>query len=308
MNEVELSIIIVSFNVKSYLLDCIDSVVSSVHSIDYEVIVVDNASQDGSAEAVGRKFPGVRLVANPNNVGFAAANNQGHSLSSGEFILLLNPDTMVKGSAIENVFRFMKATPAAGLAACRQLKPDGSLQKSTQPFPSILEHLLRAFFLDRIFYWQYWKRTYFQKVPFEIDYPTGAFMMVRRQALRERSLLNPKYFMYSEEKDLALRLKKNGWKVYFVPSAEVIHYGGQSTGQVAEDMFLELQKSQVKFFILHYQRWYRDIMIWTHWIILCTSCLASIPFAVTAYGRLRFKLFARAFVRYPEIVKKTTFS
>jgi GT2 family glycosyltransferase len=303
MDNPELSIIIVSYNVCHLLLECIQSVIDTTIGINYEAIVVDNASVDRSVDAVKKTFLQVRAISNHENVGFARANNQGYELSKGQFILLLNPDTVVKSGAIRAILEFMKTRHDAGMAACRLLNPDGSLQRSIRPFPTIKEHLSRALFIDRIFYREYWKKTYYQSAPFEIDYCTGAFMMVRRKALGDMPLLNSEFFMYAEEKDLALRLKKNGWKTYFVPSQEIIHFGEQSTGQMVKDMFLELQKSQLRFFGEHYRGLNKILMIWTYWAILCSDTIASSFIPFTKHNRLRLRLFWAATIRYFSMIK-----
>lgn len=289
---------------RQLLLNCIQSILETTGSIDYEIIVIDNASTDCSLESVRETFPNVQVIGNKVNVGFARANNQGYLISKGHFLLLLNPDTVVKPGAIRSVLEFMENTPDAGMAACRLLNPDGSLQKSIRPFPTIKEHLSRALFIDRIFYWEYWKKTYYQPAPFEIDYCTGAFMMVRREAVGEMPLLDPAFFMYSEEKDLALRLKEKGWKTYFVPLGKIVHFGGQSSGQMAVDLFLEFLRSQIRFFNQHFYGLHKNLMVWSYYLTLCTSCIASLLFPFIHYGRHRLKLFVAAVRNYPALVSK----
>ena len=301
-NDLNLSIIIVSYNVRQLLLDCIQSVIETASGIDYEIIVVDNASTDRSSEAVKEAFPEVKVIVNRENAGFARANNQGYEISKGEFILLLNPDTIVKSGAIENTLNFLRDTPDAGVAGCRIIHPDGTLQKSIHTFPSIAEHLLRALFVDRILYAQYRKNMYYRKAPFRIDYASGAFLMVRREALGEMPLLNSDFFMYAEEKDLSLRLLNHGWKTYFVHSSEIIHHGEQSTKQMETEMFLELQKSQVKFISVHYQEQHKSVMLWSYYLVLLTSLIVSSAFVFTSSGRRRFRLFLAAVRYYPSFL------
>jgi GT2 family glycosyltransferase len=299
----ELSIIIVNFNVRELLLDCLRSVVSTSNGGDHEIIVVDNASGDGSVSALGEAFPDVRLIANNENVGFARANNQGYEISRGEFLLLLNPDTVVKPGAIQAVLEFMKETPDAGLAACRLVNPDGTLQDSIRIFPSVANNLLKAVFLDRLLYGHYRRSTYYRRRPHRIDYPTGAFMMVRREALGEMPLLNPDFFMYAEEKDLALRLRGEGWNAYFVPDGEVIHYGGKSTGCMPVEMFLELQRSQVKYYRRHYSGLYSWALSLSWAAVLFSNLLASFPLMPFRAGQGRLRLFAKALQEYPAALK-----
>jgi len=303
MDRPELSIIIVSYNVCHLLLDCIQSVIDTTTGVDYEIIVVDNASADRSVDAVKELFPHIKVIANDRNVGFAQANNQGFDESEGDFLLLLNPDTAVKPGAIKCVLEFMKNTPDAGMAACRLLNGDGSLQKSIRPFPTIKEHLSRALFIERLLYRQFWKKTYYQSAPLEVDYCTGAFMMVRRAALGDMPLLSPEFFMYAEEKDLAFRLREKGWKTYFVPFGEITHLAEQSAHQVALQMFLELQRSQIKFFNRHSYGLHKDLLIWSHYLSLFTYFMGSLMLPFSSYGRYRIKLFMEAFKNYPRFVR-----
>lgn len=296
----ELSIIIVSYNVRQLLLDCIKSIIDTCSGIDYEIIVVDNVSSDGSVDALREAFPEVHVIANQENTGFARGNNQGYEMSKGEFILMLNPDTIVKPRAIQSTLEFMRLTPDAGLAGCRLLNPDGSLQTSIRRFPSLREHIGVIFFIDRLLNSQ---RMHYRTTPFAIDYCSGAFMMVRRKSLKNMPLLNQEYFMYSEEKDLSLRLKRKGWKTYFVPNGEVIHYGGQSTSQVKEQMFIELLKSQVLFFKRHYSGIYMYLMIWSFYLSLISKSLLFLLLIHTNKGRKRFLLFYRGAIKYPALMK-----
>jgi len=299
----ELSIIIVNYNVRQLLLDCIKSIVETSEGIDYEIIVVDNASSDGSVAAVTDTFHQVRVIANKDNVGFAGANNQGYAISKGEFILLLNPDTIVKNGAIKNVLDFLENTPDAGMVGCRLLNVDGSLQKSIRIFHTVAEQVLSAFFLDKIFFSYNWKSSHYKNEPHRIDYATGAFLMIRRKAIGEMQLLNSDFFMYAEEKDLAIRLKEHGWYTYFVPFAEIIHLGGASTNQVPVDMFRELYRSNIKFFFLHYGRTKSFVLCLSILFVLLTHCIVSIPFIFTARGLNRFKLYIDALFEFPFMLK-----
>jgi GT2 family glycosyltransferase len=302
-NHAELSIIIVNYNVRQLLLDCIQTVINTANGIEYEIIVVDNVSSDGSVEAVRKSFPSVQVIANKKNVGFAQANNQGYKISEGDFILLLNPDTIVKPDAIKNTLEFMKKTPGAGIAACRLLNPDGSLQKSIRSFPSISRNVARVLFIDRILLSENRRATYYRMEPLVIDYCAAAYMMVRGVAIGEMALLNPDFFMYSEEKDLALRIKEKGWKTYFVPFGEIIHYGEQSTRQMPEEMFLELQRSQIKFFKKNYPFFYAWALALTWGLVLFSNLLVSILLVLSPDRRGRLRLFFQAVIYYPFMFK-----
>lgn len=301
----ELSIIIVNHNVRDLLAACLGSLRETCGGIDHEVIVVDNASADGSGPMVRKDFPRVILIENAANHGFAQANNQGFAVSRGEYVLLLNPDTVVKGDAIGRVLVFMKAQPNAGVATCRLVRANGEVQKSIRYYPRIGLHLLQALYLDRVFFPNHFRALYYRKRPFAIDYPSGAFMMVRRAALGGMPLLCDDYFMYSEEKDLTLRLRQRRFKTYFVPGCEIVHHGEQSTSQVADQMFLELQKSQVLFFAKHYRGWYGRGLALSWWLVLLSSYIMSIPLMLGG-NRMRHRLFGRALNMYPEFLQFMT--
>lgn len=303
MRTPELSIIIVSYNVRQLLVDCLRSIEHSAQDIAYEIIVIDNASTDGSVAMVRKSFPHVQVIANQENAGFARANNQGYEISKGKFILLLNPDTVVRQGSLNAVLEFMRTTADAGMVGCRLLNPDGSLQKSIRKYPSVADHIRKALFLDNLYTTIFMRNIYYGKIAVKIDYAAGAFLFVRRAALEEMHLLNPLFFMYAEEKDLALRLLKRGWFTYFVPFAEIVHYGGQSTSKIAAKMFLELQRSQVKYFVQHYKpaKAYSLALSW--WLVLLTNLLVSIPL-VTFGEKDRLRLFTLAFCSYPRFIKE----
>jgi GT2 family glycosyltransferase len=265
---------------------------------------VDNASADRSADAVKKSFPQVKVITNDENVGFARANNQGHEVSTGGFLLLLNPDTVVKSGAIRTVLEFMKNTPNAGLAACRLLNPDGSLQKSIKYFPTILRNISEILLIDRILFKRYKWKTYYESTPTRVDYFAGAFMMVRREALGKLPLFKSEFFMYAEEKDLALRLKKLGWNSYFVPFGEVIHYGGASTNQMPKDMYLELYKSNLKFFAINYGGLQGFILSLGLGVELLSYWFISIPLIPFREPRYRFKLYSNVLLAFPGMMKK----
>lgn len=296
--QVELSIIIVSFNVRDYLLACVASIKKNTAGIAYEIIIVDNNSSDNSADAVIEAYPDVKLIRNSGNPGFARANNQAFEKSAGEFLLLLNPDTEVKPGAIERVLEFIKYEKTAAIAGCRNVGPDGSLQKSITPFPSVLRNLAQAFFIDRLFFQERKHATYYRPAPFKVDSVGGAFMMVRRVALNGEQLLNSDYFMYSEEKDLALRLKRTGWETWFLPTAEIIHHGGKSTDQIPTQMFLELHKSQIRYFKVAGNAFALSL---SWWMVLVSGMIASMPFCLTIRGKNRFKLFFSAAIAFPKL-------
>lgn len=248
----DLSIIIVSWNTRDLLEQCLASVFASPPACAFEVWVVDNASTDGSNEMVRRRFPQVRLVENTDNLGFAGGNNQAIRASAGRYVLLLNPDTEVKPGALETLVRFMEEHPQAGAAGSRLLNPDHTLQPSCYPLPTLSRELWRLFHLDAVRpYGTYRMTDWSLDSPRAVDVIQGACLILRRTALDQVGLLDEDYFIYSEEVDLCFRLQKAGWQLHYVPRAKVVHYGGQSTQQVAAEMFLRLYQGKLIFFRKH---------------------------------------------------------
>ena len=252
----DLSIIIVNWNTRELLAGCLGSVLRCQTSptadgrpLAAEVIVVDNASTDGSAALARQRFPQVRLIENARNVGFAAANNQALRLGRGRYVVLLNSDTEVHLGALEVLVGFMETHPRAGGCGPRLLNADGSLQASCHPMLTPGREFWRLLFLDRL-----WRRaTYAQaawdwQTPRPVEVIKGACLLLRRAALEQVGPLDESYFMYTEEMDLCYRLAQAGWELWWVPQAVVKHYEGASSKQVAEAMYLQLYRSKVQFY------------------------------------------------------------
>ncbi|MBN1139088.1 MAG: glycosyltransferase family 2 protein [Anaerolineae bacterium] len=253
IKPVALSIVIVSWNTCELLSRCLASIETHPPASPYEVIVVDNASADGSARMVREGFPWVRLIENDENVGFARANNQGIRGSAGRFTLLLNPDTEVRDGALEILVNFLENHPRTGAAGARLLNPDGTLQPSCHPAPTLAREFWRLFHLDAIYpHARYPMHRWGQDRPRQVEVLQGACLLLRREALEQVGLLDEDYFMYTEEVDLCHRLRRGGWHLYWVPQAQVVHHGGQSTRQAAGEMFLHLYRSKVLFFRKHH--------------------------------------------------------
>jgi GT2 family glycosyltransferase len=217
-----------------------------------EMIVVDNHSRDGSAEMMKRRFPGVRLIGNQINTGYAHAVNQAIEKASGDFLLILNPDTVILTGALERTVRFMLDHDDVGIVGCKILNPDHSLQSSCRSFPSLSAFFYENAYLDKIFprskvfgkpYMSYF--SYDSVMP--VDVVLGAFMMIRREAVRRIGGFDERFFMYAEETDYCYRAKSAGWSVYYYPGASIVHVGGESTKQESLKMFIELHKSHHRF-------------------------------------------------------------
>lgn len=242
------SIIIVNWNTRDLLAQCLESVYAHLPEGESEVLVVENASTDGSAQMVRERFPWVRLIENSKNVGFARANNQAIRESTRRYVLLLNPDTEVNPGALASLLAFMDAHPQAAAAGPRLLNPDGTLQPSCHPMLTPWREFWRLLFLERIR-----RRATYDvarwdlHAPRQIEVIKGACLMLRREALDQVGPLDERYFIYTEEMDLCYRLRQAGWELYWVPQAQVVHYGEGSTRQVAEAMYVQLYRSKVQF-------------------------------------------------------------
>lgn len=252
-----LSILIVSWNTRDLLSQCLASIAAHPPAGEFEVIVVDNASADGSAGMVGTRFPETILIENVANVGFAGANNQAIARSNGRYLLLLNPDTVVEPGALAALVDFMDAQPDAGAAGALLLNPDGSPQDSCYPAPTIFRELWRLFHLDSLYpLAQYRMNGWPQDTPRPVDTVQGAALLVRREVIDRVGRMDSSYFMYSEEVDWCLRIRRAGWLIYWVPQSRIVHYGAQSTRQVASRMFLQLYRGKLQYFRKHYGRAY----------------------------------------------------
>ena len=253
----DVSIIIVNWNTKGLLRDCLSSVYEHAGEVDYEIIVIDNASTDGSAGMVKNDFREVILIENSENRGFAAANNQGMVVAKGRYVLLLNSDTVVLDNSIANTMRFADENPQAAVTGCRVLNQDRTLQRTCFMFPSILNMLLSSTYLYKLFpknrffgreQMTWWDRSDVRKV----DVVTGCFMLVRREAIDQVGVMDERFFMYGEETDWCYRFWKKGWTVMFAPVGEIIHLGGQSAAQKPVAMIVQLRLSILKFIKKHY--------------------------------------------------------
>lgn len=234
----KLSIVIVSYNVRAFVEQCLDSVQKASEGIATEVFVVDNASADDTVEAVGSRYPWVHLIANSENLGFASANNIAIRQSSGEYVLLLNPDTVVEEDTLRQSLAFMDAHPEAGGAGVMMHNADGTLAlESRRAIPTPWVSCLKMLGFTKRYYMSHlsWDQ------PSQIEVISGAFCLLRKKALDEIGLLDEAFFMYGEDIDLSYRLLKGGWQNWYLPYP-IIHYKGKST-----------QKSDYRYVHIFYQ-------------------------------------------------------
>jgi len=265
----DLAICIVSYNTAELTCDCLRSVYEAIasDSLDVQVWVLDNASSDGSADRVGDAFPQVRLLRSDENLGFAGGNNRiieriSESNHRPRHLLLLNSDTIVQPGALRALVTFLDANPSAGVAGARLSYGDGSFQHAAFYFPT----LAMAFFdfwpvhhrlCDSWLNGRYPRRLYERGKAFAIDHPLGAAMAVRWDVIEQLGAFDTRFFMYCEEIDWCMRIRDAGWSIYCVPSAHVVHLGGQSARQFRERMFVALWSSRFQLFERHYGSCYR---------------------------------------------------
>lgn len=234
----DLSIIILNYNVRDLLLGCLNSIFKNQKASDHwQIIVVDNASGDGSPEAVKEKYPQVELIINKTNVGFAGGNNVGVKKAKAPVILFLNPDTVVVGDAISRSFRFLSSNPEIGALTCRVELRDGSLDYSChRGFPTPWNSFCYFLGLSKLFpnikLFSGYTATYLGiSTTHEIDCLTGAFLMVRKIAGEAINWWDESYFWNGEDIEFCFQLKQQGWKIFFYPEVKIIHYKGSSAGK-----------------------------------------------------------------------------
>ncbi|MBF6611805.1 MAG: glycosyltransferase [Chloroflexi bacterium] len=254
----DLSIVILNWNVPGLLVECLRSLPNALGAWQgrSETLVVDNASTDDSVGRVRAGFPGVRLIPLPANRGFAGGNNVGILASQGKYILLLNPDTVARPGSVAALADYMEAHAEVGIAGPRLLNSDGTLQSSRRRFPTLATALVESTPLQRWFSHSNVLRSfYMQEMSDEqtqsVDWLSGAALLCRREALYQAGLLDPGYFIFSEEVDLCRRVRNAGWAISYVPQAEISHYGGQSTTQAVSRRHINFNTSKVRYFRLH---------------------------------------------------------
>ena len=259
---IRLSVIIVSYNVKYYLEQCLLSVLQASQGISTEVWVVDNASTDGTMEYLRPRFPQVHFLCNSTNKGFSAANNQAIRLSQGEYVLLLNPDTIVGEDVLDGCVNFLDAHPQAGATGVRMLHSDGSFAPESRrgvptPFTSFCKMSgLCSLFPYSTTFGRYYMRYLDVDKPNQIEIISGAFNMIRRASLSQIGLLDERFFMYGEDIDLSYRLLLAGWENWYLP-LNILHYKGESTKKNSFRYVHIFYNAMLLFFNKHYGKHYR---------------------------------------------------
>ncbi|OQW94400.1 MAG: glycosyl transferase [Beggiatoa sp. IS2] len=267
----DISIVIVSFNTRDILRECLQTLIKEANTLNHEVIVIDNASIDKSAEMVATEFPTVQLIRSPINLGFAAANNLGFAQAKGRYIILLNSDAFLTAQALTKALTFMETHPNVGMGGARLIGKDGAWQPSARIFPSLLNHLLTISGLST----KYAKSRFFGRVdrtwanPAQaaaVDWVPGAFAIIRRSVLETVGYFDEQFFLYYEEVDLCKRIKTAGHEIWYLPEVVVVHLGGESS-KTLEDMTISKSGTQIALWqlrsnLLFYRKHYGLLWTW----------------------------------------------
>lgn len=253
----KISIIIVTWNSGNEIIACLDSIYAQNH-VPCEVIVIDNASEDNTVELLKNHRGKIALIYNSTNLGFAEAVNQGLKKAIGDYILLLNPDTVLQPGALKIMFDFMVSHPEAGAVGPQLLNVDGTIQPSCREFPRPAYFIWEFTGLARLFpkhpVFGSWRMGYFDhQSQREVDQPMGACLMVRKMAIDQTGPMDSKNFpMFFNEVDWCLRIKRQGWKIFFLPEAKMTHYHGASTRKNRRQMIVSSHRSLERYFTKHF--------------------------------------------------------
>ena len=259
----KVSVIVVSWNVKDLLRQCLRSVYASRFEGEIDLIVVDNASHDGSAEMVRAEFPQARLIASPTNLGYAGGNNAGMAAATGDFLFVLNPDATLFEDAISQLVAYLKDHPLVGAVGPQLLWPDGSVQSSRRRFPTTGSLFWESTLLEQWFphnrisrYYKFSDQDDGDAQP--VDWLVGAALMIRREVWQAVGPIDEEYFMYFEEADWCRRCVQAGWAIHYVPQAKVTHYEGQSSQQVVAARTIRFQRSKIRYA----EKWFGPFWAW----------------------------------------------
>jgi len=279
----DLSICIVSYNARAYLRACLDSILENTHRVTCEIILVDNHSEDGSADMLAERYPQVHCIRNQHNDGFARPANRAIAASRGRHILLLNPDSLVHGDALEQLVRFLDENPAVGIVGPRILNRNGSLQRQCRrsegrPWDAFcyLTGLSGLFPHDRRFS-GYLMSYIDEEEMHEVQAVSGACMLVRGEVFDQVGVLDERFFAYQEDSDLCYRVRQAGWKVFYLPAARITHFGGKGGAGVHPYRSLyEWHRSYFLYYRKHFARPSLFLFNWMLYALIWIKFLAAL--------------------------------
>lgn len=291
----DLSIVIINYNTKELTLSCINSIKKYTKGIKYEIILIDNAS----TERIDTKD--AKVIKNKENLGFTGANNQGMKVARGRYVLLLNSDTFIHDNLLGEIVTWMDENPKIGISTCRLKNKDGSIQGTGGYFPTLLsvfswmtiqdipyvDTIIKPFHPAKEK--SFSRNNEFYKTQREIDWVTGAFMLIRREVFDSVGYLDGEYFMYTEDTDFCFRAKAEGWKVVYNPKWSITHFGGASS--IKEFPILSEYKNIKLFYKKHYPAWQYPVLRF----LLKVGALGRIVVLGTMKGKENAKIYAKAF-------------
>jgi GT2 family glycosyltransferase len=245
------SIVLVNFNTRQMTLDCLQSLRSSLTKLSHQIILVDNASSDGSVEAIRAHYPEVEIIANLRNLGFGAANNLAFARCQADAVLLLNTDTIVHPGAIESMLAVLQAEPTVGAVGCKLENADGSLQRSCWSFPTPLLAWSEALGLHRLGLTRDWHRWHHESEQ-DVDFVIGAAMLVRRSVIEQVGGFDEDFFLYAEEADWQRRMHDAGWRIRFTPAGSITHLGGASGAVMRDRQLVESCRGVLRYVRKHH--------------------------------------------------------
>ncbi|MBN1994230.1 MAG: glycosyltransferase family 2 protein [Anaerolineae bacterium] len=269
----DLSIVIVNWNVKNLLRHCLQSLDTACQSspdLTTEIIVVDNASTDGSPQMAREEFPQIRLIASDDNLGYACGNNTGVTAAAGRYVFILNPDTVVQSDTLTRMVNYMDARPQVGASGPQLLWPDGSTQSSRRRFPTLGSLFWESTLLGQWFPQnRYAQRYHLADIPPDqtqtVDWLVGAALLIRREAWQQVGPIDQEFFMYFEETDWCRRAAEAGWEIHYLPEAKVTHYEGQSSQQVMAARTLRFQRSKLRYARKYFGRGWATTLYFFLW-------------------------------------------
>jgi len=251
-SPIDLSIIIVSWNVLDFLTACLDSIRANAGDLSLEVIVVDSASTDDTVPVLRGRYPWVKVVSQSENIGFTRSNNIGLQAASGRYLMLLNPDTEVVRNALTQMVDYLDHNPAVGIVGPHTLNSDGSTQSTRRRFPTLQTAIFESTWLQKFaprrILERYYARDVADTATADIDWVQGSALLARREVYEQIGALDEQYIMFSEELDWCKRARDAGWRVVYLGSAQIVHHGGKSTDQVAASKHIYFQQSKIRYF------------------------------------------------------------
>ncbi len=260
----DLSLVIVSWNVCDLLRNCLQSIDAGRGELNLETIVVDSASSDSSPQMVAREFPWVHLITCDENVGFPRGNNLGMAQAHGRHILLLNPDTIVVGDALSVMSAYLDAHADVGCVGAQLLNPDGSVQSSRRRFPTLTTAFFESTWLQPYAPQSLLRRYYVEDIPdnetADVDWLMGACLMIPARVIVQVGGMDAAYFMYSEELDWCRRIKDAGWRIVYLPTAQITHYVGKSSEQAVTARHINFQRAKLRYFRKYHGRFVSGVL------------------------------------------------